>query len=375
MASILYDMEIAIRSFMAAAAASKRQATRASGHVDIFLCIVDHYEPHCGQATRAQARRRHNDWLRSYPRIADAHRDCDGRKAVHTFFYPWDEFDPWEFDTLVDLCSAGAGEIELHLHHRDDTAQTLRALLGSAIDAFRQRGALSLWPDGQPAFGFIHGNWALDNSRHENGRNFCGVDNELDVLVDAGCYADFTFPAWRHSSQPRQVNSLYYARGRTGRGKSYDTGDPSAVGRSSRALELLLVQGPLAPSFVSTDRGRGLFMDDGDLASYRRYEPVRLNRWVRAGIQVTGRDDRLFIKLHCHGADDENRAALLGADLDALFDDANSRYNDGLRYRLHYVTAREMFNVVKATESGVEEIDQARDFVLPRPLSYVGAPA
>ncbi|MGC4043517.1 MAG: hypothetical protein QM758_06900 [Armatimonas sp.] len=109
-------------------------------------------------------------------------------------------------------------------------------------------------------------------------------------------------------------------------------------------------------------------MDDGDLASYRRYSPERLDRWVRTGIQVAGRPDRVFIKLHTHGAADANREALLGKDLEAMFSDAEARYNDGKRYRLHYVTAREMFNIVKATESAPElSVAEARNYVLKRP--------
>ena len=108
-------------------------------------------------------------------------------------------------------------------------------------------------------------------------------------------------------------------------------------------------------------------MDDADLAHSFRYSPDRFDRWVAAGIHIQGRPDRIFIKLHCHGSADRNREALLGRDLDALFTDAESRFNDGSRYRLHYVTAREMFNLVKATEAGIDDVDSARDFVLPHP--------
>ena len=37
-------------------------------------------------------------------------------------------------------------EIEIHLHHRDDTEATLRAKLEDAIAEFRAIGALSCWP-------------------------------------------------------------------------------------------------------------------------------------------------------------------------------------------------------------------------------------
>jgi hypothetical protein len=276
---------------------------------------------------------------------------------------PWDEYDEWEFRRLAELCRAGWGEIDLHLHHRDDTSASLTEKLRTAIQLYDHHGVLPHWPNGKPAWGFIHGNWALDNSRSDGGRNYCGVNDELTLLAQEGCYADFTFPAWQHTAQPRQLNSIYYATDDPLLPKSYDRGEAARAGTSGEGT-LLLIQGPLAP-FLR--KGYRPTMDDGDLASYRRYSPERLDRWVRTGVHVEGRADRVFVKLHCHGAADANREALLGSDLDALFTDAEARYNDGTRYRLHYVTAREMFNIVKATEAGSDlEIAEARDYILKR---------
>jgi hypothetical protein len=250
---------------------------------------------------------------------------------------------------------------------------TLRRKLREAVRAYRAYGALSEWPDGRPAFGFIHGDWALDNSRSDGGRNWCGVNNELDVLREEGCYADFTFPSWQHTSQPRQVNSIYVARDDPSKPKSYDRGKAVRV-RQREVSGLLLVQGPLVPYIGKGKHGLKVAVDDGDLAAYRRYSSDRLDRWVRAGIHVQGRPDRIFIKLHTHGAPDANRAALLDGDLEALFSDAEARYNDGKRFRLHYVTAREMVNIVMATaaEAG-ENLSHARDFLLPVPTAPTGS--
>jgi hypothetical protein len=358
----LFNLDIALRAAVQSWAARQRRRT---GPVDIFLCLVDHYEPQLGRPATALARERVDDWLCRYPRIAERHRDSDGHVPAHSFFYPWDEYDPWELSGIVELCAAGFGEIEVHLHHRDDTEATLRRKLRDAVGCYRRHGALSTWPDGRPAWGFIHGNWALANSRCENGRNFCGVNNEIDLLLSEGCYADFTFPAWQHTAQPRQMNSIYYAQSASVRPKSYDRGIEARVGHTDQE-GLLLVQGVLSPFLDRNGRMR-VAMDDSDLAAYRRYSPDRLDRWLRAGIHVAGRPDCIFIKLHCHGAEDRNRAALLGEDLDALFTDAEARYNDGVRYRMHYVTARETFNIVKAIEAGVQDIAGARDYVLPRP--------
>ena len=48
-------------------------------------------------------------------------------------------------------------------------------------------------------------------------------------------------------------------------------------------------------------------------------------------IQVQGRPDRIFIKLHCHGAADANRHALLGEDLKSKRNGFLKDYNRALR--------------------------------------------
>lgn len=335
--------------------------------MDLLICVVDHYEPHVLHPSEALARARHQDWLDRYPLIASRHHDVDGRVPKHTFAYPWDEYDEWEFSTLCAMCEQGYGEVELHLHHKNDTERSLTDKIHQAVALYKSHGAFSHWPDGNPAYAFVHGDWALDNSRSEHGRNYCGVNSEITILKQTGCYADFTFPAWQNSAQPRTVNAIYYATDNPQHPKSHDKGRRARVGASDLG-DLLLIQGPLAP-FI--DRSRGVTrvaMDDGDLAHSRRYTPDRLDRWVRTGITVEGRPDRIFIKLHCHGANDVNRMDLLGSDLDALYADAEARYNDGNLFRAHYLTAREMYNIVKATEAAVPgPIEALRDYVLPPP--------
>jgi len=369
LAETLFDVEIGLRTTASTALASLRHARRSmSGVTDIFLCVVDHFEPHVGGVCQAKARDRLEHWLTVYPTMARNYRDREGRHPAHSFFYPWDEYDAWEFEHLAEMCADGWGELELHLHHRDDTEHSLRQKIRDAVQEYSRCGALARWADGRPAFGFIHGNWALDNSRHDAGGNYCGVNNELTILREEGCYADFTFPAWRYSSQPRMVNRIFYAVDDPGRAKSYEQGIEARRGRSPHTDELLLIQGPLTPFLKRSGAKVGVGMDDGDLALSRCFTPARLDRWVRQGIHVAGRPDRVFVKLHCHGATDRDRFSLLEQDLPALFADAEQRYNDGERYRLQYVTARELFNVVKATELTADTgTAQARDFVFSAP--------
>jgi len=362
----IHTLDIALRA--TAKRVQSASGPRAKSPVHLFLAITDHFEPQVHRPERHVARRRLEQWLREYPLIAARHRDHDGFSPAHSFFYPWDEYDEWEFSHLAELCAAGWGEIEFHLHHHDDTEATLRQKLREGIETYRAHGALSSWPSGRPAWGFIHGNFALANARCEGGINFCGVNNELAILEQEGCYADFTFPAWRTTAQPRQMNSIYYASGDPTCPKCYDRGVP-AQHRAPRASGVVLVEGPLVPH-LKPARG-GLLrpgMDDGTLTANHCYRPERLDRWVRAGVHVQGRPDWLFIKLSCHGAGDGDREALLGRDLEALFSDAEARYNDGEQFRLHYVTAREMYNLIAAAEVGLEgEPGELRDWLLPSP--------
>jgi len=335
----------------------------------LIFCFVDHYEPHVGRVDDAAARRRLAAWLEQYPRIADRHGDSAGRPPAHSFFYPYDEMEPGELRDLAALCASGCGELEIHLHHHDDTSETLRARLRDAVDRWREVGALGRWPGaGRPAFGFIHGNWALDNSRRENGRNYCGVNDEITLLAEEGCYADFTFPALAHMAQPRQSNSIFYATDDPLRPKSYDRGAEVRVGGQPSG-DLMIVQGPLC-----IYRRPGRFLprpEDGDITGANPATPARVDAWVRTAIHLPGRPEWVFVKVHTHGASDRNLAGLLGGGFEALFSDLERRYNDGRRWRLHYVTAREMYNIIKATEAGHSGAPSAyRDFVITPPAAH-----
>ena len=96
---------------------------------------------------------------------------------------------------------------------------------------------------GEVAYAFIHGNWCLANARAD-GRH-CGVDDELEVLYETGCYADFTFPAAPNESQPRVVNQIYWPTGDLGRRRPFDHGEAARVG-AWRDDRVLLIEGPLA---------------------------------------------------------------------------------------------------------------------------------
>src|SRR5713101_1254028 len=116
------------------------------------------------------------------------------------------------------------------------------------IAALSERHGLLRKREGRTLFGFIHGNWSLDNSRPDG--RWCGVNNELQVLRETGCYADFTLPSAPSACQTRKINSIYYATDDPQRPKSHDTGTDVRVGGKPGG-DLLIVQGPLALNWNS----------------------------------------------------------------------------------------------------------------------------
>jgi hypothetical protein len=94
--------------------------------------------------------------------------------------------------------------------------------------------------------------------------------------------------------------------------------------------------------------------------------PERVEAWVRRGIHVKGRPEWVFVKVFTHGALAQDHEAVLGEWADRLHTELEQRYNDGRRYVLHYVTAREAYNIAKAAEAGKEGNPHAyRDFLIP----------
>lgn len=59
---------------------------------------------------------------------------------------------------------------------------------------------------------------------------------------------------------------------------------------------------------------------------------------------------------------------LLGEAAHAMHAHLEQAYNDGARYVLHYVTARETYNIIKAAEAGCQgNPHDYRDYALPPP--------
>ena len=330
------------------------------GRVHLIIALADHFEPSIVpedgllRAPYEEQECRLEFWCREYPRMAEAWRDRDARPLVHTYFYPAEQYDYPLIQRLAEHCRAGWGEIEIHLHHGipvPDTAENTRRELLEFRDALASdHGCLSyLDGSGSPKYAFVHGNFALANSA---AGPFCGVDDEMQVLADTGCYADLTLPAAPfHPAQIAKINSVYECALPLSQRAPHRLGRDLERGRSAKVFPLI-VQGPLMLRLFPS-RGQRVGIENGAITRRNPLSLSRLRLWKQAAITVRGRPDWLFIKLHCHGMDPTQQDAVIGGPmrefLRELVEGADQRGE-----ALHFVSAREMVNIILAACDGRE---------------------
>lgn len=343
--------------------------SRPSGRVHLIIALADHFEPAivpgdgAKRATRDIQEQRVERWCEEYPALVREWPDSDGYPLQHTYFYPAEQFDPLLIDRLAEHCQEGWGEIGIHLHHgmdAPDTPENTRQTLVTFRDELEQRGCLSYLNGRGPArYAFVHGNFALANSA---GGRMCGVDSELQILADTGCYADLTLPSAPFDpAQIAKINCMYECALPLDQRAAHSTGRDLAVGRSPRVFPIV-VQGPLLLNF---NRARPR-IENGALVGTNPPSLRRVHLWKQAAICVKGRPDWLFIKLHCHAMDPTQESAVLGNGIRSFL----RQLVDGAAERneiLHFCSAREMINIALAACDGREgSPGEFRDYRLKR---------
>lgn len=317
-----------------------RAKASADEDVHVYFCFVDHYEPYEGGQDAQDARARVARWLEEYPELAKAHTDSLGRHPQHSFFYPEEEYDPELLDLLARFPEQDIGDVEVHLHHdRDNAGNLLRLLREFKTTLFEKHGFLRKDPaTGEILFAFVHGNWALDNSAADG--RYCGVDNELEVLLAAGCRVDMTMPSAPSETQAKIINAIYAARSYPGRRKSYDRGRLLRVGDALQPGELLMVQGPLTLDWGSRKFGLLPRVESAEISFDAPPKPERVRLWLDCGICLPGAENHLFIKVHTHGAQKSAMRMLFDqGGFTRLWSALEQEIKNRRGYQLHYVTA------------------------------------
>jgi len=268
----------------------------------VWVAIADHFEPYFAKPTDEIARQRMALWVRHWPEIAARHRDSAGNRPVYTFYYPQEEYRPEFLDMLAKMTRDGIGDVEVHIHHDGEGEQNFVERMSGFIETLHRRHGLLRKHQGRVVFGFIHGNWALDNSRPDG--RWCGLNNEITLLRDLGCYADFTMPSGASPTQGRILNTIYWATDDPAKPRSYDRGVPVVPGKPGSG-DLLMVPGPMCIRWTERMVPR---LETGEIAAYDLPNAYRVKRWIDVAPRI-GND--LFIKLYTHGTQERNSTPLL----------------------------------------------------------------
>jgi hypothetical protein len=319
----------------------------------LIFTIADHFEPAWsanGILNLDGQRRRLDAYYKMARKTGEAVRDSDGTKFRHTNFYPAEQYDFKILETMAEMQREGLGEVEIHLHHgveKPDTAENLRKTLIEFRDCLAEdHHCLSRFEDdAQPKYAFVHGNLALANSK---GGKCCGVDEEMQILRETGCYADMTLPSAPDETQIPIINEIYECGLPLTEKMPHRKGNSVEVFGKKPQLPLIFT-GPLV--FNWTRRIKGLPLpriDDGALTANQPSDLARLNRWTGANVTVKGRTDWIFIKLYCHGFFDYDQRACIGEDAARFFTEIVENGEKTGKYKTHFASAREAVNMVFA---------------------------
>jgi len=307
----------------------------------VWVAIADHYEPFWNRADPQTARRRVDAWRKRWPPIAA--RNAAGADAPrYTFFYPEEQYQPDILESLAGMTRQGVADVEVHIHHGGQGREDFITRIRTFCRRLEEDHGLLRRVDGRVRFGFIHGNWALDNSLPEG--RYCGLNDEITLLRDLGCYADFTMPSGASPSQAQTINTIYCCTDDPSAPKSYDRGTSVQLGKGIVG-DLTIIPGPLGM------RWRGRFlprMETGELAAYDPATAYRAKRWFDLAPRI---GEHAFLKLYTHGATESNLEMLLNRGLDDLFrfvrEEAHRR-----SARVHFVSTWEMYLAVEALSRG-----------------------
>ena len=305
----------------------------------IWVTMADHYEPRWLGADWGTAEARVALWRSEGPTIAGRCKsDSAGNPPCYTFFFPEEEYHPQLVEPLAEMARNGIADVEVHLHHDGEGRQNFIDRIASFCKVLHDEHALLRQRNGKLTFGFIHGNWALDNSRPDG--RWCGLNDEIQILRDLGCYADFTMPSGDSPTQARLVNTIYYCTDDPDRPKSYDDGVPVTPGGDVKG-DLLFITGPIGIRWRDRLLPR---LETGELSAGNLATPYRVRRWIDLAPRV-GPD--AFIKLYTHGAQEQNSSVLLRDGLESAFNmlvDEASRRNCAV----YFVSAWQMYLAIDA---------------------------
>ncbi|HEV7375801.1 MAG TPA: hypothetical protein VGN95_13860 [Pyrinomonadaceae bacterium] len=348
----------------------RRAREQSVGTQHLIFTIANHFEPSWSESGGLldldTQMTRLDHWCEQARSIGRAVLDSDGTPFRHTNFYPAEQYHRPLLERLAELEGEGFGEVEIHLHHgveHPDVAANLRG----ALEEFRDRLAedhhcLSRMEGSHmPMYAFVHGNFALANSA---GGKYCGVDEEMQILAETGCYADLTLPSAPDRSQVPRLNAIYECGHPLHEAKPHRSGPSLRVGH--RPQLPVLLTGPIGFDWGRRKKGLPVpRLDDSSLSANYPPSLARLDRWRAANIHVRGRPEWLFIKLFCHGFFDSDPPTVIGDVMRRFLEETLELAERTGEFKLHFASARESFNIAMAAVDGLRgDPHLYRDYLL-----------
>lgn len=323
----------------------------------LIFVVANHFEPAWSENGLADLKTqvdRLKNWRKKAKAISQRLKGHAGNPFRHTYFYPIEQYNPHVLDMISEMQSENLGDVEIHLHHgvdNPDTRENLKRTLVEMRDTFAEKHKLLSRMKGveHPVYAFVHGNCALANSA---GGQYCGVDSEMQILAETGCYVDMTLPTAPDITQVPMLNSIYECDNPLDEAVPHRSGTNLTTAQEQVRFPLIFT-GPLV--FNWTENVRGLIaprLDDGCLTANQSLDLARLERWRNADIGIEGKEDWTFIKLYCHGFFEQDQDSMIGERALRFFSDVIEQGERSGEYKVYFATAREATNMVLAAVDG-----------------------
>ena len=132
----------------------------------------------------------------------------------------------------------------------------------------------------------------------------------------------------------------------------------------------MIIHGPLGLNWNARKKGIFPRIENSEISFNNPGTQQRIKSWKKTNIHIKGRPEWVFIKLHCHGGFRNQVDALIGDKGKLMHQHLKTIFRDNPNYRLHYVTARECYNIIKAAEAGETGYpNNYRNYIIPPPAS------
>lgn len=273
--------------------------------------------------------------------LVSNHTDSDSVHLKMTFAKKNLHADPTGLSPLSEWCKDNSSELELLLSCESRREPSFRAQLYGHLAVLKSHGWATMI-DSETRFTVVR-----ERCRSELAGTIPA--EQIRVLAQAGCYADMSFPDIESRHKRTGINSIYSVSSAVSdpfRDCSYlrtgelDTGD------------LVVIDGPLLTDWADWRDSYGPLVENGCLTPSNLPDSRRVESWIRANVHVIGQPDWIFVKLRITNLVDAPSARRVLQALHQSLSYLENVYRDNEAYRLHYVTAREMYNIARAAEAG-----------------------